>query len=188
MVLLGKIMILQGVGHQISCLGVCYANDPRKGGYTTPAPALDLTTSLRGDFATFLNGEVSPVKFSPPELSPLPPYAHPRWSRVAVAGCFIRSGNTVLECGSVLSHPRDSPRRVDRVLRLLGALPHGVGLFRTPSDPIPHCLPAGSSCLTSFEHGAGLRAGGVHRPLLRPFGRPLLRPFRMPPPHPGMGR
>ena len=51
MVLLGKIMILQGVGHQISCLGVCYANDPKKGGYTTPAPALDLTTSLRGDFA-----------------------------------------------------------------------------------------------------------------------------------------
>ena len=48
-VLLGKIMILQGVGHQISCLGVCYANDPKKGGYTTPAPALDLTTSLRGD-------------------------------------------------------------------------------------------------------------------------------------------
>ena len=50
MVLLGKIMILQGVGHPISCLGVCYANDPQKGGYTTPAPALDLTTSLRGDF------------------------------------------------------------------------------------------------------------------------------------------
>ena len=50
MVLLGKIMILQGVGHPISCLGVCYANDPKKGGYTTPAPALDLTTSLRRDF------------------------------------------------------------------------------------------------------------------------------------------
>ena len=27
--------------------------DPQKGGYTTPAPALDLTTSLRGDFAPF---------------------------------------------------------------------------------------------------------------------------------------
>ena len=49
MLLLGKIMILQGVGHPISCLGVCYANDPKKGGYMTPAPALDLTTSLRGD-------------------------------------------------------------------------------------------------------------------------------------------
>ena len=49
MVLLGKIMILQGVRHPISCLGVCYANDPKKGGYTTPVPALDLTTSLRGD-------------------------------------------------------------------------------------------------------------------------------------------
>ena len=34
----------------MSCLAVCYANDPQKGGYTTPAPALDLTTSLRGDF------------------------------------------------------------------------------------------------------------------------------------------
>ena len=44
-------MILQGVGHPISCLGVCYANDPKKGGYKTPAPALDLTTSLRGDFS-----------------------------------------------------------------------------------------------------------------------------------------
>ena len=53
MVLLGKIMILQGVGHPISCLGVCYANDPKKGGYTTPAAALDLTTSLRGDFIIF---------------------------------------------------------------------------------------------------------------------------------------
>ena len=46
---MGKIMILQGVRHQILCLGVCYANDPQKGGYTTPAPALDLTTFLRGD-------------------------------------------------------------------------------------------------------------------------------------------
>ena len=31
-VLLGKIMILQGVGHPTSCLGVCHANDPQKGG------------------------------------------------------------------------------------------------------------------------------------------------------------
>ena len=53
MVLLGKIMILQGVGHQISCLGVCFANDPKKGGYTPPVLALDLTTSLRGDFPPF---------------------------------------------------------------------------------------------------------------------------------------
>ena len=29
----------------------CYANDPKKEGYTTLAPALDLTTSLRGDLA-----------------------------------------------------------------------------------------------------------------------------------------
>ena len=54
MVLLGKIMILQGVGHPISCLGVCYANDPKKGGYMTPTSALDLTTSLRGDLGAII--------------------------------------------------------------------------------------------------------------------------------------
>ena len=43
-------MMLQGVIRQKPYLGVCYVNDPKKGGYTTPAPVLDLTTSLRGDF------------------------------------------------------------------------------------------------------------------------------------------
>ena len=78
MVLLGKIMILQGVGHPISCLGVCYANDPKKGGYMTPAPALDLTTSLRGDFVflrlrrqhPFLHKTKGPTR-NP--MSPTPP-------------------------------------------------------------------------------------------------------------------
>ena len=46
-----KMMILQGVRRQKPYNGVCYANDPQKGGYTTLAPALDLTTSLRGDFS-----------------------------------------------------------------------------------------------------------------------------------------
>ena len=53
--LIGQKKILQGVGDQISCLGVCYANDPQKGGgiqHTTPAPALDLTTSLQGAFCS----------------------------------------------------------------------------------------------------------------------------------------
>ena len=63
MLLLGKIMILQGVGHPISCLGVCYANDPKKGGYTPLAPALDLTTSLRGDLEC--DGSLAP----PPPLT-----------------------------------------------------------------------------------------------------------------------
>ena len=51
-VLSGKTMILQEVGHPISCLGVCYANDPQKegGGGMASAPTPDLTTSLRGDF------------------------------------------------------------------------------------------------------------------------------------------
>ena len=43
-------MILQGVGHPVPYPGVSYANDPKKGGYMAYAPALDLTTSLRGDF------------------------------------------------------------------------------------------------------------------------------------------
>ena len=54
-------MILQKVGHQISCLGVCYANDPKKGGYMTPAPALDLTTSLPIDLPPYSNAEKSPL-------------------------------------------------------------------------------------------------------------------------------
>ena len=65
MVLLGKIMILQGVGHPISCLGVCYANDPKKGGYMTPAPVLDLTTSLRGDFRPILIPPPGPTRSCP---------------------------------------------------------------------------------------------------------------------------
>ena len=32
MVLLGKIMLLQGVRHPISCLGVCHPDDPQKEG------------------------------------------------------------------------------------------------------------------------------------------------------------
>ena len=47
-VLSSKIKILQGVRHPIPYLGVCYANDPPKGGGggMVFAPALDLTTSL----------------------------------------------------------------------------------------------------------------------------------------------
>ena len=44
-----KMMILQSFGRQKSYVGVCYANDPQKGGYTMPAPTLGLTTSLRVD-------------------------------------------------------------------------------------------------------------------------------------------
>ena len=43
-----KMMMLQGVRRQKPYIGVCYAHDPQRGGgYTTLAPALDLTTSLR---------------------------------------------------------------------------------------------------------------------------------------------
>ena len=51
-----KMMILQGVRRQKPYVGVCYASDPQKGGCTTPAPALDLTTSLRGDFVLSHDG------------------------------------------------------------------------------------------------------------------------------------
>ena len=44
-----KMMILQGVRRQKPYIGVCYTNDPKKGGYMTLAPVLGLTTSLRGD-------------------------------------------------------------------------------------------------------------------------------------------
>ena len=30
MIMINIIMMLEGVGHLISCLGVCYANDPPK--------------------------------------------------------------------------------------------------------------------------------------------------------------
>ena len=48
--LIGGSFLVLGVRRQKPYIGVCYANDPQKGGYTMLAPALDLTTSLRGDF------------------------------------------------------------------------------------------------------------------------------------------
>ena len=41
-----KMMILQGVGHPISYLRVCCANNPKMWWYMAPAPMLDPTTSL----------------------------------------------------------------------------------------------------------------------------------------------
>ena len=58
-----KMMILPGVGHPIPQLRVCYANNPKNGGYTAPAP--DLTTSLRGDFINHLTPQLqTPCKGS----------------------------------------------------------------------------------------------------------------------------
>ena len=64
-------MILQGVRRQKPYLGVCCANDSKKGGgYTTPTPALDLTTSLRGD--------LRPISGTQPLFWPLThPPTHP---------------------------------------------------------------------------------------------------------------
>ena len=47
-------MILQSVRHPISCIWVCYTNDPQKKGVYGSAPALDLTTSLQSDFTVAL--------------------------------------------------------------------------------------------------------------------------------------
>ena len=49
-----KMMILLRVRHLISCLGVCYVNDPQEGGGDmVSTPGLDLTTSFRRDFPCF---------------------------------------------------------------------------------------------------------------------------------------
>ena len=42
-----KMMILQGVRHPIQYLGVCYVNDPKKGGFMAPAPVLGLTALFK---------------------------------------------------------------------------------------------------------------------------------------------
>ena len=62
-----KRMILEGVGHPIPQLGVCYAKQPKKkgGGYTMPAPASNLTTSLRGDFVFSQDGHFGLVGGDP---------------------------------------------------------------------------------------------------------------------------
>ena len=52
-ILSGKIMIYKGVRHPISCLGVCYANDPPKMGVYSVRACACLTTSLRGDSIAF---------------------------------------------------------------------------------------------------------------------------------------
>ena len=63
-------------------LGSFYVNDPKKGGYTTPTPTLDLTTSVRGDWY-FTMGSVKGAPLSdppPPSFGglPRPPPPPPR--------------------------------------------------------------------------------------------------------------
>ena len=98
MLLLGKIMILQGVGHPISCLGVCYANDPKKGGYMTPVPALDLTTSLRGDSIAFGSAPRREVDSQPFSPCARPPVSHTETHSLgflSVADASASSGATL---------------------------------------------------------------------------------------------
>ena len=74
----------------ISCLGVCYANDTPKGGYMTPALALDLTTSLRGD-CYFTNGSVTRAPLPDPSPSPSgishDPPPPPAQAKIPLAHC-----------------------------------------------------------------------------------------------------
>ena len=103
MVLLGKIMILQGVGHPISCHGVCYADDPKKGGYTPPAPALDLTTSLRGDFSSE-NSRVPCATLVQCKDAVVPVLTHPG------------NGNSALSKAKVRHRHRTAPALQDRAV------------------------------------------------------------------------
>ena len=69
------VMILQGVRRQNTYPGVCHTNDPKIGGYMTPAPALDLTTSLPGD---------------------LPPMHHPVLQKMCSCTGFVPENQCVL--------------------------------------------------------------------------------------------
>ena len=76
-------MILHGVRRLIPYLGVCSANDPKKVGYITPAPMLDLTTSLWGYFKVLSR------------VRPLEPQSQ------------SNSGATLQHCYARQSHPYD---------------------------------------------------------------------------------
>ena len=72
---------------------------PQKGGYTTPAPALDLTTSLGGDF---------PAKSSPGEPPPLPRNGESAPAMLVIAWVCVRG-----VCQRIDSHGAQTAR-VDR--------------------------------------------------------------------------
>ena len=77
-------MILQGVRHPISCLGVCDANDPPKEGCMASAPTLDVTTSLQGDFLFWLLMESKDVTGGGVQSARLPTWQLarlPTWQR-----------------------------------------------------------------------------------------------------------
>ena len=65
-----KMMILQGVRRQKPYVGVCYANGPKRGGLTTPAPTLDATTcqqkAISALFKTVntINCSILPIAYS----------------------------------------------------------------------------------------------------------------------------
>ena len=113
-----NVMILQGVRRQKPCLGVCYTNDPKKGGYTTPVPALDLTTSLRGDLFQSFEGLPSPhgtprhrtaphltsPKLPSPPL-PCPPLPSPRLASPHLTSPHLPSPHFASPGGSMLRAP-----------------------------------------------------------------------------------
>ena len=87
-------------------LALFYANDPQKGGYTTPAPALDLTTSVRGDWY-FTKGSVTgaPLPDPPPPSGgshdpPPPPPAQANFP-LALAAHARSTGSSPRACPDV---------------------------------------------------------------------------------------
>ena len=123
-----KMMILQGVRHQKPYIGVCYANDPKKGGgYTTLAPALDLTTSLQGDLHDFTAKKITQLySFFVHELY------------------FPRTQ------GSPRSPALLGPRLVDDGLpAAVPVLPQGMSLTAAPSSPPSPLSPVLSGCPVS---------------------------------------
>ena len=67
-----KMMILQGVGHRISYLWVCYMNDPQIGWYMVPAHVLDLTTSIQGGLGGWSAATVGTAAVGTEALAPSP--------------------------------------------------------------------------------------------------------------------
>ena len=149
MVLLGKIMILQGVGHPISWLGVCYANDPKKGGYTTPAPALDLTTSLRGDFLYQKWPNKNSIAFSSAprravDSQPISPLARPAVSQTSPTEThslgFLSVADAAPSSGETFHLRPSSGRMVMQLTRVFwvgGSNPSGVSTLPPPPPPPP---------------------------------------------------
>ena len=145
-------MILQGVSHQKPCETT--RTTPKKG-YTTPAPALDLTASLRGDFIFSHNGGGAgghpwgeKIKHRPAPGSMMPGQALSLCTELPVC-LYHATGlwNVRWGCGGACGAGRKAPPSVWR-----HPLPHGPG-----AGLIPHQM-------ASAEKGPPGGGGGLGTP------------------------